>query len=488
MADVPARGCPPVFPVRSLAAASRREQPGSRLAQASWVIHEWACQPFYSLVVIFLFAPYFTGHLAADPVTGQALWGYANAIGGLMVALLGPLLGAVADAAGPRKPWIMGCALVAAAACALLWWAVPGAPLLPLLAAVAAALVGIECLFVFANAMLPSVAPAGRIGLLSGLGIAAGQSAGLFALLLVLLATAQARFDGSAVPLPPDLDPAGLAGAGRMVGPFSALWLVAFILPLLLFVPDRAAHGPDRGQSIRAALRRLSGSVSAARRAAGVPRFLAARVVFYSGMSIVFLFAGVLAESLYSWETRELVLFGLLTTCAAVLGAAACGLADGRLGTRRTLLAALTLAAVSFLVMLCCPGAGPDSAAAAGLLVFLAASSTFGLAAGAVLSASRALFAQIVPPGRTTEFFGIYALSAQVASFAGPALVGLATLASGSQRTGLLVAVPLIASGALLLAGVRHGAARKEMTGSLSAPVHHGSLNPGDDRGGSGRS
>jgi UMF1 family MFS transporter len=460
-------GTSALLPVTSLAAAAGREQPGSRLAQVSWVVHEWACQPFYSLVVIFLFAPYFTGHVTADPVTGQALWGYANAIGGLAVALLGPLLGAVADAAGPRKPWIVGCALVAAAGCALLWWAAPGAPLLPLLAAVVAALVGIECLFVFANAMLPSVAPPGRIGLLSGMGIAAGQSAGLAALLLVLAATAQSSPDGSVLALPSDLDPADLAGAGRMVGPFSAFWLVAFILPLLLFVPDRAARGLGQGRSIREALRRLSGSVSAARRSTGVPRFLAARVVFYSGMSIVFLFAGVLAESLYSWETRELVLFGLLTTSAAVLGAAACGLADHRFGTRRTLLAALVLAAMAFLAMLSCPGGDPGPAPATGVLVFLAASTMFGLAAGAVLSASRALFAQIAPPERTTEFFGIYALSAQVATFAGPALVGLLTTASGSQRIGLLVAVPLIAGGALLLGSARHVADRKEETGSI---------------------
>src|SRR5690606_951638 len=161
-------------------------EPATRLAQASWVLHEWACQPFFSLVVIFLFAPYFVGQLAADPVSGQPLWAYAHALAGLAIMVLGPVTGAIADAGGARKPWILACTLVAGLGCCALWLAVPGASPLAVLAAVATATVAIECLFVFANAMLPSIASRARIGLLSGAGVAMGQLAGIIALAAVV--------------------------------------------------------------------------------------------------------------------------------------------------------------------------------------------------------------------------------------------------------------------------------------------------------------
>ncbi|MFN8681318.1 MFS transporter [Paracoccus sp. P2] len=436
------------------------------------MIHEWACQPYFSLIVIFLFAPYFVSHVAADPVAGQALWSYAHAIAGLAIALLGPFMGAVADAGGPRKPWILGCTLVAGSGCIALWWATPGAPPHAVLAAVVMGAVGIECLFVFANAMLPSIASSARIGLVSGFGIAMGQLAGILALVLILLAvalpgTVDAAF-GPASPL------FGLSAehfeTDRIVGPVAGLWLILFMLPFFFFVPDRAPRGIGRREVVREGFRRLRSSLAETRRVDSVLVFLAARVVFYSGMNIVFLFGGVLAATIYAWGTAELTIYGLLATSFAVAGAVFGGLFDRRFGARATLTAALLMGAVAFLVMLSCerervllivPLPLPDDAAMLGTATewaFLSAAAIFGLAAGAVMASSRTLFARIAPPDRLAEFFGIYALSAQAAAFIGPVLVGLITAASSNQKSGLLVAVPLITCGALLLLRVRERA------------------------------
>ena len=78
----------------------------SRRAIGGWILFDWAAQPYFTLVLTFVYAPYFASVLAADPVRGQADWGYAAAAAGLIVALLGPALGAIADASGARKPWI----------------------------------------------------------------------------------------------------------------------------------------------------------------------------------------------------------------------------------------------------------------------------------------------------------------------------------------------------------------------------------------------
>ena len=78
----------------------------SRPAILGWLLFDWACQPFFTLVTTFVFAPYFAASLAPDPVTGQSLWGYATAAAGFALAILSPVLGSVADATGPKKPWI----------------------------------------------------------------------------------------------------------------------------------------------------------------------------------------------------------------------------------------------------------------------------------------------------------------------------------------------------------------------------------------------
>ena len=72
-----------------------------------WMLFDWAQQPFHTLIITFVFAPYFAAAVAPDPAKGQELWGYATGIGGLIIALSSPVLGAIADASGPRKPWIL---------------------------------------------------------------------------------------------------------------------------------------------------------------------------------------------------------------------------------------------------------------------------------------------------------------------------------------------------------------------------------------------
>ena len=79
-----------------------------RSAIAGWVLFDWAAQPYFTLVTTFVYAPYFASAVAPDPVQGQALWGFATAAPGLIIALCSPMLGAIADAAGRRKPWIAG--------------------------------------------------------------------------------------------------------------------------------------------------------------------------------------------------------------------------------------------------------------------------------------------------------------------------------------------------------------------------------------------
>ena len=85
-------------------AAEPSSRSASRLAIWGWVLFDWACQPFFTLVITFVYAPYFAAAVVGDPVRGQALWGFATGAVGLTIALFSPMLGAIADATGRRKP------------------------------------------------------------------------------------------------------------------------------------------------------------------------------------------------------------------------------------------------------------------------------------------------------------------------------------------------------------------------------------------------
>src|SRR5690348_11073668 len=127
-----------------------------RAAVVSWIFFDWAAQPYFTLITTFVFAPYFAGFVAPDPASGQAMWGFATAAAGLAIALLSPVLGAIADASGRRKPWIAGFGALLVLGSSLMWIGRPGdASIIPLLLfAYALASVGAEFATVFNNAMM----------------------------------------------------------------------------------------------------------------------------------------------------------------------------------------------------------------------------------------------------------------------------------------------------------------------------------------------
>src|ERR1700748_2778494 len=106
-------------------AAVQRNYP-PRSAVISWIFFDWAAQPYFTLITTFVFAPYFATHVAANAAEGQSLWGFATAAAGLAIALASPVLGAIADASGHRKPWIAGFGALLVIGASLMWFGKPG--------------------------------------------------------------------------------------------------------------------------------------------------------------------------------------------------------------------------------------------------------------------------------------------------------------------------------------------------------------------------
>src|SRR4051812_17112646 len=330
-------------------------------ALVGWVLFDWAAQPFFTLVTTFVFAPYFAAALAPNPVEGQALWGYATAMAGLALAVLSPALGSIADATGPKKPWIAASGFVLFAACAALWFARPGAPHAVglALAAFAVATVAAEVAAVFNNAMMPHLVPPERLGRLSGTGWAVGYVGGLVSLVLVLGFLAPSPETGKTYfGLKPlfGLDPARREG-DRVVGPLAAVWFLVFVLPLFLFTPDLARNRRPITDAVRAGLGRLKDTLTEARRDPALTRFLVANMIYQDGLVALFAFGGIYGAGVFGWGTLELGVFGILLTVTGTLGALIAGALDARLGACPVIWGAL---AVLVLVSLGTPPLGRD--------------------------------------------------------------------------------------------------------------------------------
>ena len=453
-------------------AAGAAAAPVGKRAVFGWVMFDWATQPFYTLVVTFLFAPYFVNGFMEDPARGASLWAYATGIAELIAAALAPVLGAIADAGQPRKPWIAGFSVLLVVGLCGLWFAAPGrtdlAPLV--LIAFGLATIGAELATVFNNAMMSGLVSDGRLGRLSGAGWATGYVGGLVSLALVAGFLVADPSTGKTLlgldPLVP-LDP-GTREGDRLVGPFSALWYLVFVLPLFLYTPDvRAA--PLSHRAVSASLGELVRAVKdLVRNHAQVALFLLARMLYADGLGAVFAFGGIYAATVFGWGATELGLFGIILTIAGTIGAALGGPLDDAKGSKTVIAGTLLVfiaASVGVLsvdsrhvlfvvpVEAKVPGSAPF--ASVGEQVYLAFAILIGLCSGPIQSSSRTLLARLSPPGKTTEFFGFFSFSGKITAFAAPLAIGAVTHASGSQRLGIAASLIFLVAGLLLLLKVR---------------------------------
>ena len=408
----------------------------------AWATFDWAATPFFVVVVTFIFAAYFTQAVAANPVDGTAQWGWAMTISALVIGVLAPIFGAVADAGGRRKPWLMAFVLLAAAGMAGLWQITPHYEhVLLTLVLVIIANVGSEIAQTFYNSMLPELSPPEQIGKWSGLGWGLGYIAGIVGLVVILFGFVQRE--------PPllGLDPATAENV-RISGPLCALWLLLFSLPLFLVVPDKKSAGLPLGAAIRTGLRTLAHTIRDVRKQANLAKFLLARMIYQDGLNTLFAFGGIYAAGTFGMDTAQVILFGITLNLSAGLGAFLFAWLDDRIGSKRTILIALVGLMISGTVALL----ATDKA------IFWAVGIVLGIFIGPAGSASRSMMAKLAPAHQRAEMFGIFALTGKVTAFVGPFLFGTATWLFDTQRAGMATILLMFIVGAVLLTRVREPA------------------------------
>jgi UMF1 family MFS transporter len=407
----------------------------------AWALYDFANSSFTTLVVTFIYSAWFAASMGATKAEGAAMWSWGITASALVVALLAPVIGSAADRTAKRKRWLTALTIAAIGGTAALAF-VPAPHALTALALFVATNVVYELACALYNAFLPGLASPGREGRLSAYGWALGYAGGNLCLLAAIA-----------------LVGSGLLGSDggwhyRATNLLVAGWFLVFSLPALALLREPAPPDPSAGAS----LSRLAATLRRALRYRDAMRLLVARLIYNDGLVSIFAFGGIYAEAVFGFDLEELLWFGFWLNVFAGLGALVFGRVDDLLGGQRTVLITLLgLAAATIM-----------AAAATERWHLWVAGALIGTMVGPNQSASRSLMARFVPAAEAAEFFGLFALSGKLTSFAGPLLLGQLIWVTGNHRIGVASLLVFFVVGGLLLLrvneqdGVRFAAAERD--------------------------
>lgn len=442
----------------------------------AWAIFEWARNPYYNVIVIYVFTVYFANEVVGSGTEGQATVADTIKWAGLVMAVLAPLLGAIVDRGGGKKVFIF-LTLALLGVCSFgLGFVTPELP--------GAVPIGMTLLIVgyctytlseiLHNSLLPVAGAPKALPLISGLGLFMGNIAGVIMLIGLLV------FSGST-----------LVSSVGGIGPFSAfivaIWLAVFIIPFFLFMPDhKGSAGTWSG-----AIKDVFGKQNTGDDTTGNPllspvyfvkdkfteypnvmRYLLARMIYADGIAVLLTIGAVYVSGVLGWTGTEVIAFGIMGSLFGALGGFVGGTLDRWFGPKRALIIELTTICIILTIQVSVTKdailfglipAGHDIWTGFGTGMFTSLADVFyvsmivpaGIMIVSCISSSRYMLVHVAPPDRIGEFFGFYAMAGSVTVWIGPMVVAYMTRAYDSQRIGMISVMSLFFVGLAILFTVR---------------------------------
>ncbi|ATX81630.1 MFS transporter, UMF1 family [Mariprofundus ferrinatatus] len=404
----------------------------NRKAIYSWALYDWANSAYTTTVMAGFFPIFFKQYWAHDLTANEStFWlGVANAVAGLVIALLAPVLGAMADQGGLKKQMMLSFTSLAVVMTAALFLVAEGQWLMAVLVYLFGA-IAFSGANVFYDALIVDVAEHHELDRVSALGYGLGYIGGgiLFAVNVLMTLHPEWFFL------------ADKAEAVRWSFLSVALWWALFTLPVAFFVHEAGGSGRmGLVASARAGFHQLSDTIHHLRSLKQVWLFLIAYFLYIDGVNTVAHMAVDYGLSL-GFEADVLIAALLLTQFIAFPSAIAAGWLGERFGAKRVIIASIAVYAIACIWSSTMQNAND--------FYWLAAA--IGLVMGGIQALSRSMYARIIPRKQATEFFGFFNMLGKFATVFGPLLMGVASVVSGSARFSILVIVALFAAGAIVL-------------------------------------
>lgn len=402
------------------------DRPASRGQIFSWTLFDFANTAFYVLILTVGYPLYFKKIVVAGSDYGDALWGFAFSISMLIVAILSPVLGAVADYGAGKKRFLgifTALCIVATAGlffveASMIFW---GMFLLIL------ANVGFEAGLVFYDAFLPEITTERSYGRVSGYGFAVGY-VGSLVTLLVALPLYQGGFETDNLL---NIRSSFLIAAG---------FFLVFAAPLFFVLPDRQRFASFKLDFVMIGFKRILGTFRQFSRYRNIARFLLSYFIYIDAINTIIIFSSIFADETLHLGIDEIIVFFLIVQTSAIVGSVLFGFLADTLGHKQT----LTLSLLLWVVIVVVAYFTTDK------MTFYVVGGLAGIALGSAQSSSRSLMSTLVPEEKKTEFFGFYSFFGKASAIIGPALFGILS-SNFNQRIAILAIGLLLLVGLLLL-------------------------------------
>jgi len=364
-----------------------------------WYLYDVGNSAYAAVVILAIYAAYFKGHVVGG-AEGSRLWGISVGIAMLVVAVISPILGVIADYTGQKKRMLIYFTILAVTATGTLFFVQKGDVLLGMVLFILAE-IGYRGGQVFYNSLLPEVANREEIGRVSGNGWAIGLLGGIVCLLIVLVLVTV--YEGTWIV--------------RFSLVITAVYFAAFAAPLFIWFQERDGDSQLKpGENIISiAFQRLRHTISTVKDYREFIKYIIAFLIYNDGILMAINFAAIFGAVMFGLDQQQIIIFMIIIQLTSVIGAYVSGwIADQRSGKASL---------VVFLLLMI--------AAVVGLFVvesvagFYIVGGVAGLALSSVQAVSRAMVGALSPPGRSAEFYGFFAVAGRTSSFIGPTIYGI---------------------------------------------------------------
>ncbi|HYQ48569.1 MAG TPA: MFS transporter [Thermodesulfovibrionales bacterium] len=393
----------------------------------SWCLFDFANSSYSAVIAAVIFPVFYVSSIAGEAAgQGDLWWGRAISLSMAFVAVTSPFLGGIADYSGKRKRLLLLYTVVCIISVAFLSFLKKGMVLEGFFL-VLTANIGMEGGIVFYNSFLPVIARHEYQGRVSAWGFGVGYAGSILSLLLAL--------------------PLVISGQYAETWIMVSLFFAVFSLPAFLFLPGDAHAGitvsgaAARGWTyFRAVMREIVANRE-------MRKFMLSYLIYEDGVVTVIVFSSIFAATTLGFSPKELIALYLIVQVTALAGAFAMAKPMDAWGPKKIVVLSLLLwAAVSV-----------SAYFIADKVHFFLLSSVAGLGLGTVQAASRAFFAQFIPQGRESEYFGTYALVGKSSAIIGPLVFGYVSSTFGSQRPAILAVSLFFITGLVMVSGIQGG-------------------------------
>ena len=415
----------------SASTSTPSQSPVTKKEIFGWCMYDAADSAFTTVIITAFYAPFFSKVIVGDPIRGAVLWGNAASISEAAVAVLAPILGAIADFSGSRKKFLAVCALTIIFFTGALWFVKPGMVGLAMTLFIIAN-IGFAGGGIFIDSFLPGISTESNAGRISGIKWAIGYVSGLISVSIAGV------FAGAIDSPTPDL-----ISQTRLVPVIVAAYYAVMVIPTFLFLRDRSVRQtlPPGENYLSVGFKQLRRTFQHIRRYRELIKLLIAFLIYNDGIVTVIFFAAIFAVDTIGFTSSDLIVLFITMNVVAAVGAFTFGRLADWIGQKRTIMISLVVWIAAVAV---CYFAYSRPA-------FWVGATLVGVGMGSTQSVTRSLLALFTPQQNASEFFGFLGIAGKALAFVGPILFGQITAATGSQRPAILAIAGFFIIGMIML-------------------------------------